>query len=216
MKKFSHIDLLLNENAIPIIPGSILQRANGRSLHYTLLGNIFDMCKITPQSVITHGEPYNRVFYNANDTKFDLGATVGNLIFAEKARIRFTNKNNAVIVFNNGITSSLKYGLITNQLAVLWHQNRYVNNHRNIFIVSSVINTNQAKVIYSMQNNTSITVSHVNNQPFNNLNDLINMNINIANEARSVTCIDINTNIPLLLDLIRFDRQNQAFMPFIP
>jgi hypothetical protein len=216
MKKFTRIPFLVNDNFLPIVPGTILLRDNGNSLNYTVVGDIFTLTNtLPPAGVITVGQLHNRHYYTQNNIEFNFGIRVGNIIGNNMASLSFSSKNSGFIIYNSGITSVLNWGMILPTLTHWWFQNRYILNHRNYFLVSSVLSTANAISLYSVQNNTSIRLQSLNGMPLNNIGDLINIDTNLINAMQTVDLIKPIVYSPLLLETIRWDKRNDTFIPYI-
>lgn len=220
MKKFAGINYLFNDQGMNLVPGTILMRPNQglfprNQYMMNRVGSIFQNPPgIANVNAIAMGQPQNVELYNANNTQFTLGGNIGNALNNNQARIHFTNKNNAVIIYTNGITNTLNWGNMANVLDQYWENVGFKRNWRNMFIVAEVVVTNRAKVVYSTQNKTSITVNYAGNGVFNTLGSLINLNVGLVNNAQSVTARDFPARTDLLFNAIRWDPRIPGFTPF--
>jgi hypothetical protein len=221
MKKFVGINYLFNDQGMNLAPGTILMRPkqgifrNNRLL-LNRVGSIFQNPPgIGNANAVSLGQPQNAQLYYARNTQVNLGGNVGNALLKTEARISFANANNAIIIYSNGVNNSLNWGNLANSLAKYWKTSGYLRNWRNMFIVTEVIITNRAKVVYSVQNNTSVTVQYAGNGTFNTLGSLINLDVGLVNNARSVQAIGSGADTHLLFNVIRWKPQIQGFEPFM-
>lgn len=219
MKKFSRINYVFNEQGFDLTPGTILTRQKpgflGQNrLHLARVGSIFDNpTGIGNVGALTNGQPHDAELYYANNTTIVLGGNIGNALPNSQARIRFSNSNNAVIAYKHGITQTLNWGNMANNLAHYWNVAGYIRNHNNVFIVNEVVITRIAKVLYSTQNNTSVTLQYDGNGTFNCLGDLIHFNVGLANEAKTVVAMGFPNATHLLFNVIRWNPKLHGFEP---
>lgn len=217
MKRFTRINFLVNDNLAPVVPGSILLRNNAFAKHFTVLGNIFTLAGIaTPDGIISDGQPHQRYYLTQNNVEFNFDVSVGNIIRENQASISFSSGNSALIVYDPGITKVLQWGQIQGLLSQFWNQNAYVKNFRNYFLVTSVLETPNAVVLYSRKNRTSVRLESRNNLPLVDISSLININTSLLHSSKTVGVVKVSKNAPLLLETIRWDRSRKSFTPFIP
>lgn len=217
MKRFTRINFLVNDNLAPIVPGSILLRNNAFAKNFTVMGNIFTLAGIaTPDGIISDGQPHKRYYLTENNVDINFDVEVGNIIRENQASISFSSRNSALIVYDQGITRVLHWGQIQALLSQFWNQNAYVNNFRNYFLVSSVLETPNAVVLYSRKNRTSVRLESRNNLPLLDIGSLVNINAGLLRSSKTVGVVKVSKKAPLLLETIRWDRSRKSFTPFIP
>ena len=217
MKSFTRISYLVNDNSAPVTPGTILLRDNARANNFTIIGNVFELTNSAPPDrIITNGQPHDRYHLTQNNVEFNFNVGVGNVIYKNKAGIYFSGKNSALIVYKQGVTQVLQWGIIHGLLSELWEKNKYTSNFRNYFLVTSVLETPEAIVLYSRSNNTSVRLESSNNLPLANISSLINIDTGLLSATKTVGYIEVKQNSPLLLETIRWDRTRKSFTPFIP
>jgi hypothetical protein len=213
MKKFTGFKQYFNEPLGSITVGTILTRANGMSKNFQVASNLFRSITKKKEDYIEIGLKQDRFYSSEASTTLMLGAETDKLSDIE-ATIKFSSKNNAVVIIRNGITTDLFYNDLATDLEKLWNRRGYMKNAKNFFLVTSVIRSNRAKVFYSKQNNTSIRLKHKNNIPIAENLDLLNAEFALGREVRSVRMMDILNPCTILFSMARWHNRKQRFVPF--
>jgi hypothetical protein len=216
MKKFIGIDQFYNELASNIQVGTILRRANGWNLNLQVVGDAFRLIRRQRNNYTNVGTAQDHFYYSQASININLGANIINPLNQDEASLSFANKNNAVIIIRNGITTDLYVDELSDDLEQLWYRRntQYHRDSNNVFLVSSVIQTNRAKVFYSIQNKTSIRLRHRNNLPIATDLDLINADFALNRAVRSVRMMDIHNNCTVMLSLVRWRNLRERFVAY--
>lgn len=214
MKKFTGFNHYFNEPLGRITVGSILRRPNGRSKNFVVATNLFRLIQNKREDYVNIGNKQHHFYYTQTSINVNLGANAGNSLNNTEASISFANKNNAVIVIKDGITTDLYIDELQDDLENIWFKKGYNKDSKNVFLVSSVIVTNKAKVFYSTQNKTSVKLRHKNNLPIIDDLDLINAEFALGREVKSVRMMDIHNKCTVLFKLVRWQNKKEQFVAF--
>jgi hypothetical protein len=214
MKKFNKIEYFYNNEGIDLQHVSIIKTQSAYSLEYSVIGTINDFIPNITNNLVRNGSLHNKQLISTGNVRFNGQAAFNQPMQRNRIGLGFTNKNNAIIIYNNGSNASLSWGLIKRQLIQLWIDQNFTDILNNIFIVHSIINTQQAVVIHSNRSKTSITARLTDNAIITSPADLINIDLALIAGHTSVQVDRFDNATPLLFKLIRFDRRLNTFAPY--
>jgi hypothetical protein len=213
MKKFNGVDYFYNDAAMNIQVGTILRRANRWSTNLLQVGDVFRELNRNRNNYTVVGNSQDHVIYSQETVTLNLGANVGGYLAAVEASIGFKSKNTGLVIIKDGITTDLLIDQFQADLERIWYDRptRYVDDSNHVFLVTSVIATNRAKIFYSNQNKTSVKLQS--NLPINNGIDLLSAGF-VKRNVSSVITTDIHNQCALLINVVRWRNKRDRFVPF--